>query len=111
QPAIRNGLQASELHDPQLDERCRTNGFKDLPNVTTRIKPKTPGFQQLSPILSRFYPQALSIQRFSSCSPAKIMIPQDRRGRVYILIWYRPGASLTEQTGSIPDTLVKDRRH
>ena len=38
-------------------------------------------FLLLSPVFSRFYPQVLSIQRFCSCLPAKLMIPKDRRER------------------------------
>jgi len=40
----------------------------------------------LTPLLSRFYQKSLWNQRFCSYSPAKLMIPEDRRGRVYTVL-------------------------
>jgi len=47
-------------------------------------KLETPRIVPLTPLLSGFYQKSLWNQRFCSCSPAKLMIPEDRRGRGYI---------------------------
>ena len=65
--------------------RPRVNKFKDLAGPGNGPSPKAPQFLQLSHI-SIFYMQLLSIQRSSSCLPAKMMIPKDHRGRGIYLV-------------------------
>ena len=62
-------------------QQRRVNKLKDLGALTTGASFQTTQNAPLIPTLSRFYVQLLSIQRFFSCLPAKLMIPKDHERR------------------------------
>jgi len=66
--------------------QLHANKLKDLAALATGASPSDATENPpLTPTLSRFYLQLLSIQKFCSCLPAKLMIPKDHRRRVYTL--------------------------